>query len=209
MTKEEWTNALIQRFSKETYKKLFKAKVTILGLGGLGSNIAIMLVKSGINNLTLIDYDKVELTNINRQAYTYEDIGEYKTDALTNILKQINPFINLKINNLKITEKNAYSLLNNSEIICEAFDDAQTKAMIVNYVLEKLPNKKIIASSGMGGYENSNLIKTKKITNNFYICGDEKCAKEDGYELMSPRVNICAGHQANMVIRLILEENTG
>lgn len=208
MTKEEWSNALIKRFSKEIYDKLFKAKVTILGLGGLGSNIAIMLAKSGINNLTLVDYDKVELTNINRQAYTYTDVDKYKTDALVDILKQINPFINLKVYNLKITEKNAYSLLNNSEIVCEAFDDAQTKAMIVNYVLEKLPNIKIIASSGMGGFDSSNLIKTRKITDKFYICGDGKSAKEVGYELMSPRVNICAGHQANIIIRLILGENT-
>ena len=76
--------------------------------------------------------------------------------------------------------------------------------MLVNTLIEKLPSKKIVSASGMAGYESSNTIKTKKITNNFYLCGDNTTDAKIGRGLMSPRVSICAGHEANMILRLIL-----
>jgi len=90
------------------------------------------------------------------------------------------------------------------EIVCEAFDNPKSKAMLVNTVLEKLPNSKIVSGSGMAGYESSNEIKTHRTMKNFYLCGDLENGVEAGFCLMAPRVQICAGHQANMITRLLL-----
>ena len=91
-----------------------------------------------------------------------------------------------------------------NDIICEAFDKADAKAMLVNTVLEKLPDVKIVAASGMAGCDSSNLIQTKKVMKNLYICGDFVNEAKIGRGLMASRVYICAGHQSSMVLRLLL-----
>ena len=92
------------------------------------------------------------------------------------------------------------------EIICEAFDKPEAKSMLVNGILEHFPDKTVVAASGMAGYESSNSIQTKRITSHFYLCGDLETGAKQGNGLMAPRVSICAGHQANMVLRLIIGE---
>lgn len=188
-------------------KKLEQATVAIFGLGGLGSNIAVSLARAGVGNLILIDYDIVEITNLNRQSYYMNDLGKPKTVALKSQLLNINQYITLKLKQVKADTNNIVQLCDNCNIVCEAFDNPQNKAMLVNTVMEKLPDKKIVAASGMAGYYSSNIIKTVKKTNNLYVCGDFEHAAKIGEGLMSARVALCAAHQANMIIRLILGIN--
>jgi sulfur carrier protein ThiS adenylyltransferase len=207
-TKENYDTVLCDRHTAQVQELLSKAHVTICGLGGLGSNIAVMLARAGIGHLHLIDFDEVELSNINRQAYFSHQVGMKKTAAILQILQMINPYLDIQSDNVYITEENAKSLLASSDIICEAFDVPENKAMLTNFVLEHFPDIPYVAASGMAGYSDSNAIKTRRITDSFYLCGDLTNGASKGHGLMAPRVTICASHQANMIIRLLLQSIT-
>jgi len=197
---------MIERHAPNLFEKLQNAKVAIAGLGGLGSNIAVSLARLGVGKLLLIDFDVVEPSNLNRQSYTVKHLGMKKTQALKSQLEDINPFIQIEVKDCYITAENVVDLLEGYEIVCEAFDKPENKAILINTLREYLPDTKIVSGSGMGGYVSSNLIQTRSSLKNLYVCGDlvTEATKENG--VMSPRVMICAGHQANMILRLIAGE---
>ena len=205
-TKKEWIQALDDRHGIEFQKKISSTTVAVCGLGGLGSNIAISLARAGIGKLILIDFDKVDITNLHRQQYKENQIGMCKTEALQNNLKEINPYLETKIHTICLDESNAKDVLADADIICEAFDNAEAKANIVNFVLSEMPDKYIVAASGMAGLDSANLIKTRKVSKRFYLCGDEVSDIKDGIGLVSTRVMLCAAHQAHTVLRIIAEE---
>ena len=194
---------LVLRQGKELTEKCESVTVAICGLGGLGSNIAIALARAGIGKLILIDFDKVDVTNLHRQQYKASQVGMHKTEALRDNLLEIAPYIQLETHTLKLTEENLTDVLQEADIICEAFDKAEEKAMLVNTVLEKLSQKYLIAASGMAGLASANSIKTRQITKHFYLCGDESSDVADGMGLVAPRVMLCAAHQAHMVLRIL------
>lgn len=189
------------------YEKLKSSKVAVCGCGGLGSNLALILARVGVGNLHLIDFDSVDCTNLNRQNYFISDLGEPKIEALKRQISQINPYIKVKTTNEKISAQNLSEILRDDDIICECFDEAVSKALLVENVLAYLAPKVVVASSGLAGLGSANEIKTKKINPRFYLCGDFTSGARRGVGLMSPRVAITAGHQANAVIREILKEN--
>lgn len=204
--KNEWIAALEERHGKELQEKFSSAAVAVCGLGGLGSNIAIALARAGIGRLILIDFDRVDITNLHRQQYKADQIGKYKADALLENLLEIAPYIKADVFTERITEDNFAALLKDADIICEAFDDAQSKAMLVNGVLEKLPHRYLIAASGMAGMGTPNAIRTRKITKRFYLCGDGESDTADTMGLVAPRVMLCAAHQAHTVLRILAGE---
>lgn len=206
LTKEEWKNLMSLRHGKDLQDKLSGTCVALCGLGGLGSNIAFSIARLGIEKLILIDHDRVDMSNLHRQQYKVDQIDVFKTEALKENLADITPFLIVECHTCKLTEENIPELLKNADIICEAFDNAESKAMLVNTVLEKLPNKYIVASSGMAGYGSSNTIKTRRISKYFYLCGDEVSDIDENHTLFAPRVMLCAAHQANMVLRIVAEE---
>ncbi len=202
-TKTEWNKALCKRHGEDIQSKISSATVAICGLGGLGSNIAIALARAGIGKLILIDFDKVDITNLHRQQYKANQIGLYKTDALVKNLREIAPYVTIQTHNIRITEDNAEQLLGNADIICEAFDDAECKAMLTNLILEKMPSKYMVVSSGMAGMGSANTIKTRRVSKRLYICGDEVSDIKVEGSLISSRVMICASHQAHTVLRIL------
>ena len=202
-TKEEWNRALCDRHGEELQKKFLATTVAICGLGGLGSNVAISLARAGIGKLILCDFDRVDITNLHRQQYKAEQIGMYKTDALTENLREIAPYIELETHAERITEENATHLLQNADIICEAFDNAETKAMLTNFLLERMPDKFLVAASGMAGFGSANTIKTRKVMSRFYLCGDEESDVQSEGSLISSRVMLCAAHEAHTVLRIL------
>ena len=202
-TKEEWNNALEERNGKELQQAFSSAMVAVCGLGGLGSNIAIALARAGIGKLILIDFDRVDITNLHRQQYKADQIGMYKTVALAENLKEIAPYISLEIHTERITEDNVLTFLKDADIICEAFDDAECKAMLTEIVLTEMRDKYLVAASGMAGLYDANRIKTRKVTSRFYLCGDEESDVADGLGLVSSRVMVCAAHQAHTVLRIL------
>ena len=205
-TKEEWIKALTERHGKELQQAFLSATVAICGLGGLGSNIAIALARAGIGKLILIDFDRVDITNLHRQQYKASQIGMYKTAALADNLREIAPYIELEAHTERITEDNAVTLLSDADIICEAFDNAEAKAMLTDIVLSELPDKYLVAASGMAGMGTTNSIKTRRIMSRFYLCGDETSEVSDGIGLVAPRVALCAAHEAHTVLRILAKQ---
>lgn len=201
--KHELESLMMARHTPGVFENLKNAKVTIAGCGGLGSNIAVSLARVGVGNLIICDYDIVEPSNLNRQQYFIEDIGKFKVDALKDILLKINPFINIKTYKVFLDENNIECLLKDSDIIIEAFDKAKYKAKLSNIVLTKMKDKYLITGSGMAGYFDSNIIKTKKVNEKFFICGDFINEAKVGSGLMAPRVGIVANHMANEAIRIL------
>lgn len=192
------------RHTPEVHSKLKKAKVAIAGLGGLGSNIAVSLARIGVGSLFLVDFDVVEPSNLNRQSYCISHLGMHKTQALKEQIEQINPFIQVNTKTVRVERENVVELFGNYDVLCEAFDDPAAKAMLVATALSQLPHIKVVAASGMAGYASSNHICTERKMKNLYVCGDYESEARIGNGLMAPRVQICAGHQANMVLRLLL-----
>ena len=198
---------LFERNVKGISEKLKKAKVCILGLGGLGSNVAVLLARAGLGSLKLVDFDIVEASNLNRQQYRISHIGMKKTEAIKTIIKEINPFVEIEVLNKKIDRENILSIVGDVEIVVEAFDVAETKAMAIEELLIN-GNKILVSASGMAGLGSANEIITRKIRDNFYLVGDNYSDYEEYSGIMSTRVMICAAHQANIALRLILgEEN--
>lgn len=205
-TREEIEKALKVRHGKALHQKFSKAAVAVCGLGGLGSAIAIALTRAGIGKLILIDFDRVDISNLHRQQYKAAQIGKHKTEALCENLKEISPYTELICHTVRLTRENAEEILKDADIICEAFDDPKEKAMLANTVLEKLPKTYLIAASGMAGISSANQIRTRKITKYFYLCGDETNEVKDGLGLFAPRVMLCAAHQAHMALRILAGE---
>ena len=205
-SKEEWMDALIARHGADLHKRFSSATVAVCGLGGLGSNIAVALARAGIGKLLLIDFDRVDITNLHRQQYKADQIGRYKTDALAENLSEIAPYTEIRAVTEKITEGNIANLLKDADIVCEALDNAESKAMLANGVLEHLPCCFLVAASGMAGMDTPNTIRTRKIMKRFYLCGDEVSEVEASIGLVAPRVMLCAAHQAHTVLRILAGE---
>lgn len=206
MDREILEQAFDERFSPVIKQKLRNASVAIAGLGGLGSHIAVMLARSGVGHLRLIDFDVVDVTNLNRQVYCISHVGMEKTKALQEILLSINPYLEYECIKKKVTPDNVRELFWGMSVVCEAFDRPDQKAMLVQELLLKLPDVLVISGNGMAGYDDANAIQTKQRMKRLYVCGDGKTDVADKIGLMAPRVTLCAAHQANLVLQLILEE---
>ena len=205
ISKEALDRAFDARFPKEMQEKLRAAKVAVAGLGGLGSNIAVMLARSGIGKLLLVDFDVVDVTNLNRQMYFIPQLGKPKTEALTELLVQINPYTEYETVCIKVTPENVKELFSEYPIVCEAFDAPDQKAMLVREVLTQCPNTTVVSGNGMAGYGDINEIQTSRKMRHLYVCGDQHTDVGEGIGLMAPRVAACAAHEANKVIQLIME----
>lgn len=205
-SREVMREALNIRHGEELQNKISAARVAVCGLGGLGSNIAIALARAGVGHLHLIDFDRVDLTNLNRQQYAVGQLGQYKTDALRETLSLVSPYCDVTCDTVRVTEENLPDLLRNEDYICEAFDRAEAKAMLVSGVLEHFPEKYLVAGSGLAGLGSANTIQTRRVSQRFYLCGDGTSDSSVGLGLVASRVLVCAAHEANMILRLIAGE---
>ena len=194
------------RHGPELQERFSAASVAVCGLGGLGSNLALCLARAGVGRLHLIDFDRVDLSNLHRQQYFTPQLGRPKTEALRDILAAAAPDVTVTIHTARVTEDNLDALLADCRIVCEAFDTPEDKALLVNAVLERFPEKFLVAASGMAGLGSANAITTRRVSRRFYLCGDGVSDVADGLGLVASRVAVCAGHQAHMVLRLLAEE---
>ncbi len=205
----EFECLIVARHSPGVHRRVKRSTVGIAGLGGLGSQVAIALARIGVGTLILADHDVVEPSNLNRQQYFIRQIGISKVDAMRQTLKQVNPYVRVITHQAVICPKNVKSIFGNAEIIVEAFDRAEEKAMLINAISKSMPDKYIVAASGVAGYGDSDAIKTAKFSSKIFIVGDQRSSAGPGVGLMAPRVGVAAHHQANTVLRLILGEEGG
>lgn len=203
-TKQDIAGSFDGRFPRVWYEKLQGENAAIAGLGGLGSHIAVMLARSGVGSLCLVDFDTVDVSNLNRQEYDVRHLGMKKTEALAQRLKEINPYIQLTTHTVRVTEENAPALFGGFRYVCEAFDRPEQKAMLINVLLCCCPHTTVISGNGMAGVEDANRIRTRKVMERLYLCGDDSAEVGAGMGLTAARVSVCAGHQANQTLRLML-----
>lgn len=194
----------IMRFS-EIKAHLEKFTVGIAGTGGLGSNCAIALARSGIGTLILSDFDVVEEANLNRQYFFTDQVGMMKTHALKDNIARINPDINVINYQIKLNSTNIPDIFSKCDVIVEAFDRTDMKEMLIETVQSRMPGTPVIVGSGVAGWGSNETIKCRKIDNTLYVCGDESTDATDNMPPMAPRVGIVANMQANTVIEILME----
>ncbi len=195
------------RHSPGVHKILKQAVVGIAGVGGLGSAVAIALARTGVGKLILVDFDVVEPSNLNRQQYFIDQIGQSKVSAMQANLERINPYVSLVTHNTKLTSENLVEFFKDADVVVEAFDAADQKAMLLESIVMCLPHTPIVMATGLAGHKPSNTIVTHKKGANLTLVGDLVTAAAPGTGLMAPRVGVAAHHQANAVLRILLGEN--
>ena len=205
-TPEELDALLDARHGPGVAEKLRRAVVGVAGLGGLGSNVAVALARVGVGRLVLADFDVVEPTNVNRQHYFLDQLGLPKTEALARTLRRIRPQIDLELHPCRLDEDSVLSVFRDCHLVVEAFDDAEAKIMLCESLQANRPELPLVVGSGMAGYESSNTVRTRR-AGTLYVCGDETSEARPGTGLMAPRVGVCAHHQANMALRILLGED--
>lgn len=181
---------------------LERAKVGVAGLGGLGSNVLSHLIRSGVTHFVAADFDVVSQSNLNRQFYFADQIGQKKTSALAENLRRINPDIELELHDCLLTEENIPEIFKNCDVVVEAFDKADAKTMLIA-ALSKT-NIPIVAASGLAGFGRSNDIRVRKVGSRLYLVGDLTSGISPKLAPASPRVGIAASIQANTVIAILL-----
>lgn len=203
----ELEQLMMARHSPGVHQQLKQSCVGIAGAGGLGSQVAVALARVGVGCLLVADFDLVEPSNLNRQHYFVDQIGRPKVTALRETLTRINPATEVRIFPTRITAENLAAIFAPVDLLIEAFDRADQKAMLTNTFLHCYPDKYLVAASGMAGYADANRIRTRRITDRFYLCGDGETAAQPGCGLMAPRVGVAAHHQANIALRLLLKQS--
>src|ERR1035437_1882371 len=191
------------RFS-EIKTHLSKFRVGIAGAGGLGSNCAVALARSGVGTLVITDFDVVEEPNLNRQYYFTDQIGSMKTVALKNNIYKINSEVVVIIHQEKLDMLNIPEIFSGCNIIVEALDSSEMKEMLIETVQIKMPGVPLIIGSGMAGWGKTNDIISRKIDDTLYVCGDEYSEISDDLPPIAPRVGIVASMQANIVVELLM-----
>ncbi len=203
---------LAARHSPGIHKNLKESTVGIAGLGGLGSAVALALARVGLGKLILADYDVVEPSNLNRQHYFVDQIGMPKVQALSETLARVNPYVEIETHAVRLDESAVLRVFRETQVVVEAFDRAESKAMLIETVLQHMPGTAIVAASGVAGYGDNDALHTRR-SGRLFICGDEKTEAAPGMGLMAPRVGAVAHLQANQVMEILLgapdEQTTG
>jgi sulfur carrier protein ThiS adenylyltransferase len=198
---------LTARHTPGVHERVKRATVGIAGVGGLGSAVAIALARTGVGRLIIADFDLVEPSNLNRQQYFLDQLGLPKVQALRDTLGRINPHVQVTACHQRVTPGNAAEIFGSVDVLVEAFDRADQKAMLAETFAARFPDKPLVAGSGMAGFGPANSVTTRRTIGNLYLCGDGETAAAPGVGLMAPRVGVAAHHQANAVLRLLLGED--
>jgi len=203
---EELEALLVARHTPGVHGRVKGARVGVAGLGGLGSQVAIALARTGVGTLVLADFDVVEPSNLNRQQYFVEQLGAPKVHALAETLRRINPYVALALHEVRLTPENLPTVFSGCRVLVEAFDRADQKAMLAETALAALPETWVVAASGLAGYGSADTIRCHRLGPRLFVVGDLEAEARPGTGLMAPRVGVAAHAQANLALRILLGE---
>ena len=189
---------------EEIRKNLGRYTVGIAGAGGLGSNCAVALARTGIGKLIISDFDRIDESNLNRQYYFKDQLGQFKVDALKENLERINPDVQVEIHNVELNRDNIRQIFENCEVIVEAFDRSDMKEMLGEAVISTWPDRPLVIGSGMAGWGKTNDLRERRLGDNLIVCGDEMTEVSEQLPPLAPRVAIVANMQANAVVDILL-----
>jgi len=183
-------------------KSIQSKKIGIAGCGGLGSNLAVMLVRCGFKYFEILDSDSIEPSNLNRQYYFLNEVGQPKIDILKDRLLQINDEIEIITHKVHWQESTGNQFFKDCDFIAEAFDNAKDKHAFVQYYQNQAPY--VISGNGMAGILIDKKMQIKKL-DNVFIVGDQSTDTNDGHPPLSPRVTRCASLMAEIILDLSLK----
>jgi sulfur carrier protein ThiS adenylyltransferase len=201
MKLNKFEKEILRYYGEKNYKKITSTKIGIAGCGGLGSNCAFNLVRAGFKKFVLVDFDKVDYSNLNRQFYFYNQVGKTKVEALEQNLKKISSSLQIKILKIKLNANNITKIFANCDIMVEAFDKPMLKQLIARKIIPT--GKLLVSASGLCGIGKSDNIKTRKLKPNFVLVGDLTSCSSKVLPI-SPRVNIAAAKQADVIVEYVL-----
>ncbi|MFC2134109.1 sulfur carrier protein ThiS adenylyltransferase ThiF [Bacteroidota bacterium] len=185
-------------------KKILKDKtVGIAGCGGLGSNCAVALARVGVGKLIFADFDVIEESNLNRQYFFYDQIGLQKATALKDNIEKINPSIHVETHVKQLEPKDIIELLENCDVIVEAFDKAEMKEMIIETVSSEMLGKPLVCGVGMAGWGDNELISVRQF-GSLYVVGDGSTEATEDNPPIAPRVGVVSNMMANVVLEILL-----
>lgn len=194
---------MIVDLSPEVVHTLASSRVGVAGSGGLGSNCALALARAGVGALTLMDMDEVETSNLNRQAFTHDQVGLRKVDALAANIAAAAPACRVRTHHLRYQEGMAAQLFGDCQVVVEAFDAPEAKVTLLEDVLSALPEVWLVAGSGIAGIGGNELIRTQRL-GRLFVVGDGQTAAAPGVALLAPRVVAVAALQANQALACLL-----
>lgn len=196
-----FAQGLSQHLTPGQAARLAKARVGVAGAGGLGSNCAVLLARSGVGRFILVDHDVVEPSNLNRQHYLAEDVGRPKVEALASVLRAINPDIGVTARRVMLDETNTPGLFRGCDVVVEAVDDAATKRMLAEALLGD--GRYLVSASGMAGWGGP-AMQARHLGDCMVVVGD--FVNEVGPDLppLAPRVVMAAAMQADAVLTRLL-----
>lgn len=185
---------------------LRQSTVGIAGCGGLGSQAAVSLVRAGVGRLILVDFDRVEESNLNRQQYFQKDVGRLKTEALSDHLRSINPDVFITPLALRLERGQVASVFAEADILIEAFDRAESKQWLIEAWCQAFPERPIVAASGVSGLGHNETLRLRR-SGRIVFCGDGESDMSEG--LCAPRVALVANMQANAAVELLVRGGMG
>jgi sulfur carrier protein ThiS adenylyltransferase len=199
--RNKFEEGLLRYLTVEKLDKIQRTKIGIAGVGGLGSNIANALVRTGFVDFEIVDVDLIEASNLNRQNYFYDEIGLSKVEVTAKRLQQINPSVRVKLAQIKLIKTNIKEYFVDRDILFEAFDKVESKTML----LESFGNsgKLIISGNGMSGIVGGD-IKVRKINENLFLVGDGVTEVGPDNPPLAPRVITCASLMASVAVERML-----
>lgn len=197
---------MVARHGPGVHARVKRARVGIAGCGGLGSALAVALARTGVGRLRLVDFDVVEPSNLNRQQFFVDQLGMKKTAALAENLRRINPYVSIETRELVLTRANVPEVFAGCDVLAECFDNPTAKREMAVAVRTCMKQTPLVTVSGIAGFGPANAIRTRRVLGNVFLVGDAETAAAPGRGLLAPRVAVAAGHQANVILRLLLGE---
>ena len=197
---------ILKKIGLAGQKKILSANVLVIGLGGLGCPLLTYLVASGVGTIGIVDFDKVEITNLNRQTlFNPSDIGKLKVKQVKKAINKINKRIKIISFEKKLTSKNIKKIFSSFDIICDGTDNYNTRYLINDYCLK---SKKILISSAISKFDGQLMKFNFKKKGPCYRCFmpsapsfENNCQSEG---IFSPVAGIMGSLQANEVLKCIL-----
>ena len=189
-------------------ERLAAASVGVAGAGGLGSNCAVALARAGVGRIVVADFDEVSESNLDRQYFFRDQVGEKKVYALEANIARIDPKISVEAHDERLDPDSVVRLFSGCDAVVEALDDPEAKRMIAEAVLSRMPGTPLVMGSGLAGWGANNRLRTRR-SGDLFVCGDEAAAVSGSRPPMAPRVGVVACMQANQVLEILLGEDTG
>jgi sulfur carrier protein ThiS adenylyltransferase len=177
--------------------------VGIAGCGGLGSNCAVALARVGIGKLVIADFDIIEPSNLNRQYFFLDQVGQNKALALKDNIGRIDKEIIVEAHDIALTPGNIPEIFGVCDVIVEAFDRAEMKQMIIETVISDMPGMPLVCGVGLAGWGSNETISMISLEN-IFVCGDQANEVSEVFPPLAPRVGIVANMQANQVLEILL-----